>query len=304
MPSSRPTKTSSSSASERSGARTHAGEQPAIALQDITLRFIRYNDKYYSLKRAMIDLVLHRDDKNSVTEFWALQGVSLTVWPGERLGIIGANGAGKSTLLRVLAKIYPPTAGKLVVRGSIAPLIEMGAGMNGELSGADNIYLNGALLGFTRQQMRDRVDQIWEFSGLREFADLPLKYYSSGMYSRLAFAIATEVEPEILLIDEALSAGDAAFLDRAKERMHGLFGRSKAVVLVSHDMKSMNMLCTRVVWLHRGRVIADGPVDEVTARYSEFMRNGCDPAMLEAASAFSTRPHLLAERSMEITDAA
>jgi ABC-type polysaccharide/polyol phosphate transport system ATPase subunit len=232
----------------------------------------------------MIDLVLRRDGANPVSEFWALQGVSLTIWPGERLGIVGANGAGKSTLLRVLAKIYPPTSGRMVVRGKIAPLIEMGAGMNGELSGGENIFLNGALLGFTRQEMRERVDRIWEFSGLREFADLPLKYYSSGMYSRLAFAIATEVEPEILLIDEALSAGDAAFLDRARERMEGLFGRSKAVVLVSHDLKSVASLCTRAIWLHRGKVVAEGPVGEVVGRYSEFMHGGCDPALLERAA--------------------
>ncbi len=180
---------------------------------------------------------------------------------------MGGNGAGKSTLLRLLARIYPPTSGRISVRGSVAPLIEMGAGFNPELSGADNIVFNGAMLGFTKSQMLEKVDGIYEFTGLREFADLPLKYYSSGMYMRLAFAIATEVHPDILLIDEALGVGDAAFVERAKARLRGLVERSKAVVIVSHDMESLREFCTRGLWVERGRVVADGPMDRVIDDY-------------------------------------
>jgi homopolymeric O-antigen transport system ATP-binding protein len=270
MPSSRLTKTSSSSASER-GTRHRVDPEPAVLLRDVSLRFVTYHEKYYSFKRALIDLVMRRDDTNPISEFWALKSVSLAIRPGERVGIVGANGAGKSTLLRVLARIYPPTSGLLRVKGKIAPLIEMGAGFNTELSGLDNIYLNGAMLGFSRQQMRESVQQIHEFTGLAEFAELPLKYYSSGMYSRLAFAIATQVDPEILLLDESLSAGDLGFVDKAKARILSLLDRSKVVVIVSHDMASLSELCTRGIWMHKGQLIADGPIHDVIDRYTAFM---------------------------------
>jgi ABC-type polysaccharide/polyol phosphate transport system ATPase subunit len=182
---------------------------------------------------------------------------------------VGANGAGKSTLLRLMARIYPPSAGTLTVRGNVAPLIEMGAGFNPELSGGDNILLNGAMLGFTRKEMQAKVDGIYEFTGLREFAELPLKYYSSGMYTRLAFAIATEIEPEILLIDESLGAGDAAFLDKARGRILNLLDRSNVVVIVSHDLNILRELCTRGLWLRRGHIAGDGPIDEIIDRYLE-----------------------------------
>jgi ABC-type polysaccharide/polyol phosphate transport system ATPase subunit len=198
-----------------------------------------------------------------------LRDVTLSIEKGERLGIVGTNGAGKSTLLRLLARIYPATTGTVAVRGTVAPLIEMGAGFNPELSGYDNILLNGAMLGFTRKQMQAKVDGIHEFTGLREFADLPLKYYSSGMYMRLAFGVATEVDPNILLVDESLGVGDRAFQDKAKARIRSLLDRSHVVILVSHDLNSLRDLCTRGLWLEKGSVMADGPIDEVVDRYIE-----------------------------------
>jgi ABC-type polysaccharide/polyol phosphate transport system ATPase subunit len=240
---------------------------PLVDLRGVSLRFVNYADKQYSLKRAVLDLVLRRDSPAAVSEFWALRDITLTIRHGERVGIVGGNGAGKSTLLRLLARIYPATSGSIEVRGNVAPLIEMGAGFNAELSGFDNILLNGAMLGFPRRAMLPKVDRIHEFTGLREFADLPLKYYSSGMYMRLAFAIATEIDPEILLIDEALGVGDAAFQDRAKQRILSLLGRSHAVVLVSHDMDSLRQLCTRGLWLRQGQLVADGPIDAVIDEY-------------------------------------
>ena len=230
----------SDSESHGPGSRNRASSAvPLIELRDVSLRFINYADKQYSFKRAVLDLVLRRESPVPVSEFWALRNINLRINHGERVGIVGGNGAGKSTLLRLLARIYPPSSGTVEVRGNVAPLIEMGAGFNTELSGFDNILYNGAMLGFTRPQMLSKVEGIHEFTGLREFADLPLKYYSSGMYLRLAFAIATEIDPEILIIDEALGVGDAAFQERAKDRIFKLLGRSHAVILVSHDMNSL-----------------------------------------------------------------
>jgi ABC-type polysaccharide/polyol phosphate transport system ATPase subunit len=240
---------------------------PLIELRDVSLRFVSYSDKQYSLKRAALDLLLRREGPPPSSDFWALRDISFSVSKGERIGILGHNGAGKSTLLRLLARIYPVTSGVLAVRGNVAPLIEMGAGFNPELSGTDNILLNGAMLGFRRREMEKKIDGIFEFTGLREFADLPLKYYSSGMYMRLAFSIATEVAPDILLLDEALGVGDAAFRDKAKERILGLLDRSQVVVVVSHDMDALRQLCTRGIWLKKGRVVGDGPIDEMIGRY-------------------------------------
>jgi ABC-type polysaccharide/polyol phosphate transport system ATPase subunit len=238
-----------------------------IELKDVALRFVNYADKQYSLKRAVLDLVLRREPAVDRSEFWALRDINLTIGHGERAGVVGSNGAGKSTLLRLLAKIYPPTSGQVTIRGTVAPLIEMGAGFNPELSGADNIVFNGALLGFSRAQMLAKTEEIYEFTGLREFAEMPLKYYSSGMYMKLAFAIATEVHPDILLIDEALGVGDAAFLQKAKARLRQLVDRAHAVILVSHNMDSLRELCTRGLWIQHGRLVADGPIDEVIQSY-------------------------------------
>jgi ABC-type polysaccharide/polyol phosphate transport system ATPase subunit len=243
-----------------------------MELAEVSLRFVNYADKQYSLKRAMLDLVLRRDSPPASNDFWALRNVSFRVEKGERIGIVGNNGAGKSTLLRMLARIYPCTSGVVSVRGNVAPLIEMGAGFNPELSGADNILLNGALLGFSRREMLAKVDGIHEFTGLREFADLPLKYYSSGMYMRLAFAIATEIEPDILLVDESLGVGDATFRTKAKNRILGLLHKANAVILVSHDMDTLRELCTRGLWMERGQLVDDGPIDEVVDRYLEKLQ--------------------------------
>jgi ABC-type polysaccharide/polyol phosphate transport system ATPase subunit len=177
-------------------------------------------------------------------------------------------------LLRVLARIYAPTTGRVTIRGNVAPLIEMGAGFNPELSGYDNILLNGAMLGFSRKSMREKAAGIFEFTGLGEFADLPLKYYSTGMYMRLALAIATEVDPEILLIDESLGTGDAAFVEKAKARITGLLDRSHVVVIVSHDLDALRTMCTRGVWMDHGRVVGDGPIDSVIDAYLASASSG------------------------------
>ena len=249
-----------------------AKSDPLVELRDVSLKFVSYHDKQYSLKRSALDLLLRREGPPVSNEYWALQDVNLTMSKGERIGIVGFNGAGKSTLLRVLAKIYMPTRGQLAIRGSVAPLIEMGAGFNPELSGYDNILLNGAMLGIKPREMKKRVEGIYEITGLREFADLPLKYYSSGMYARLAFAIATEVDPEILLIDESLGVGDVVFVDRAKERINQLLKRSNLVVIVSHDLVALDKMCTRGIWMHEGRVKADGTIAQALHEYLTHAR--------------------------------
>jgi ABC-type polysaccharide/polyol phosphate transport system ATPase subunit len=249
-------------------------ERAMVEMRDVSLRFVTYHDKTYSLKRAVIDLLMRREQPPQASEFWALRDVSLTFRRGDRVGILGSNGAGKSTLLRLLARIYPPTSGQMAVRGRVAPLIEMGAGFNPELSGRDNILLNGAMLGLNRRQMEAKIAGIWEFTGLEEFASLPLKYYSSGMYMRLAFAIATEVDPEILLVDESLGVGDAAFVARAKARIRELLERSNLVVIVSHDLDALRELCRRGVWMKKGRVVMDGPMEEVADAYLDEVQPG------------------------------
>lgn len=248
-------------------------DRPLIELRGVSLRFINYADKTYTIKRAFLQLILRREKPVPDSEFWALRNVSLRIRRGERIGVLGSNGAGKSTLLRLLARIYPPTTGEVEVRGTVAPLIEMGAGFNSELTGFDNILLNGAMLGFTRKQMLAKVDEIHEFTGLREFADLPLKYYSSGMYARLAFGVATSIDPEILLVDESLGVGDATFRKKATERIRDLMGRSHAVILVSHDMSSLRELCDRGLWIRGGELVADGPIDQVVDDYEAWTKS-------------------------------
>jgi ABC-type polysaccharide/polyol phosphate transport system ATPase subunit len=285
MPYSSPRKTRWSSGFDRRGQveRQATPAAPLIELNGVSLRFYNYADKQHSLKRAVLNLVLRREPLDSRPEFWALRDINLKIEKGDRAGVVGSNGAGKSTLLRLLARIYPPTSGELIIRGCVAPLIEMGAGFNHELSGTDNIIFNGAMLGFNRAQMREKVDGIYDFTGLRQFADLPLKYYSSGMYMRLAFAIATEISPDILLIDEALGVGDAAFLDRAKARLRELVHRSNALILVSHNMESLRELCTRGLWIRQGRLVADGPIDRVIDEYLAWTACQSPPSASGAA---------------------
>ena len=279
-------KTSWSSASDQEGEpsslRRPEAHRPLVELDDVSLRFVSYKDKQYSLKRQALDLLLRREGPALTNEFWALKNVNVRMSQGERIGIIGFNGAGKSTLLRTLARIYTPTSGRFVIRGTVAPLIEMGAGFNSELSGRDNILLNGAMLGIPPREMRKRIEGIYDFTGLREFADLPLKYYSSGMYSRLAFAIATEVDPDVLLIDEALSAGDLIFVDRAKQRINELLAKSNLVVVVSHDLGQLHKMCTRGIWMHEGKVRVDSDMSDCITQFLTFTQ-AIDARAAEAA---------------------
>ena len=200
-------------------------------------------------------------------EFWALDGVSFSIPPGEVVGVIGHNGAGKSTLLKILSRITEPTAGRARFRGRIASLLEVGAGFDGELTGRDNVFLEGAILGMSRAEIARRFDDIVAFSGVGAFIDTPVKRYSSGMYMRLAFAVAAHLESNILLVDEVLAVGDFEFQQKCLARMGELAGDGRTVLFVSHNVAAVQSLCKRCILLDNGRVIADGPTRQVIAAY-------------------------------------
>jgi ABC-type polysaccharide/polyol phosphate transport system ATPase subunit len=239
--------------------------QARVALHGVGLRFRLVRDQPGSLKGAL----LARVRAPRAEPFWALRGVTVAAGPGEAVGIVGANGSGKSTLLRVAAGIYRPTEGTVRVAGRVAPMIELGAGFDPELSGRDNVFLTGALLGRTRREMAARLDAIAAFAGLGPFLDAPVKTYSSGMHARLGFAIAADVDPDVLLVDEVLAVGDAAFQARCAERLREIRAAGATVLLVSHDPAAVEALCTRAVVLAGGRVAYDGPVAGALARLAE-----------------------------------
>ncbi len=202
-----------------------------------------------------------------VSELWALRDVSLDVDAGQVLGVIGRNGAGKSTLLKVLSRITKPTTGRATIHGRVGSLLEVGTGFHQELSGRENIYLNGAILGMTRKEIAAKFDAIVEFSEIAGFLDTPVKRYSTGMFVRLAFAVAAHLDPEILLVDEVLSVGDLAFQRKCLGQMEQIAGSGRTVLFVSHNMVAVRNLCTRVVELDKGRLVADGPSDEIVKAY-------------------------------------
>jgi ABC-type polysaccharide/polyol phosphate transport system ATPase subunit len=239
-----------------------------IKVDNVVLTYELYHDQTRSLKEAVVNLFHKRQfSKEKKSNFNALDHVSFEIKEGERLGIIGGNGAGKSTLLKVISGILKPTEGSVKVNGTIQPLIEISAGFNPEFSGKENIYLNGFMLGFSKEQIKAKEQEIIDFTELGDFINVPVKYYSSGMAVRLAFAIATSIDPEILLFDEMLSAGDAHFNAKAQTRMNELLQKSKGMVVVSHDLNMIKNLCTRALWLDHGRIKMDGDPTEVVNTY-------------------------------------
>ena len=201
------------------------------------------------------------------TDFWAVRDVSFEVQRGEALGIIGHNGAGKSTILKLLSNITTPTSGEITINGRLAALIEVGSGFHPELSGRENIFLNGSILGMTRREIAKKLDDIIEFAGVRDFIDTPVKRYSSGMYVRLGFSIAAHLDPDILLLDEVLAVGDAAFQAKCLQRIKDLEKRGTTVVFISHDLAAVERLCDRVLLMKRGQIAMSGPASEIVAAY-------------------------------------
>jgi ABC-2 type transport system ATP-binding protein/lipopolysaccharide transport system ATP-binding protein len=230
-----------------------------IELQNVS---VRYRERRI---RSLKEMIVHGRGKSGW--FHALHDVSLTIHHGEAVGIIGPNGAGKSTLLRAAAGIIPPSDGIAISRGTVAPVMELGTGFEAELSGRENILFNGALLGFSRAYMRTRVDDIIAFSGIEAFIDAPLRTYSTGMVARLAFAVATAIDAETVLLDEILAVGDEAFRAQCNARIARFVRNGAAMLLVSHDLAPLQNLCTRAVWIAGGEIIADGNASEVIAAY-------------------------------------
>jgi lipopolysaccharide transport system ATP-binding protein len=222
---------------------------------------------YYSLRESIVGLFRGGQKKSPADTIWALKNVNFAVREGEALGIIGKNGAGKSTLLKILSQITPPTTGRVTMRGRVGSLLEVGTGFHPELTGRENIYLNGAILGMGRQEIKRKFDEIVAFSEIEKFLDTPVKHYSSGMNVRLGFAVAAHLDPEILIVDEVLAVGDAQFQKKCLGKMEQVGREGRTVIFVSHNMAAIAQLCERTVLLHEGKVVANGPTEGVIAKY-------------------------------------
>lgn len=241
---------------------------PIIEVNNVTMRFNLAKEKTDTIKEYCLKLMrgqLHFD------EFFALKNVSFSVQPGEAVALIGKNGSGKSTMLKVIAGVMYPSKGQVTVRGSIAPLIELGAGFDMDLTARENIYLNGAVMGMDRAFMNQHFDEIVEFSELQEFVDVPVKNYSSGMISRLGFAIATVVRADVLVVDEILAVGDFKFQEKCKAKMRELLEGGTTLLFVSHNGDQVKELCSRAIWLNHGVVMEDGPAGVVYDKYAAMM---------------------------------
>ena len=235
-----------------------------IEVSDVTMRFRMNNDKILSLKEFVTTALR---GKLQYREFTALDHVSFTVKKGETLGLIGRNGAGKSTMLKVISGILKPTEGSVACHGNVVPMLELGSGFDMDLTGRENIFLNGAILGYSEEFLKGKYDEIVAFSELGQFIEVPIRNYSSGMLARLAFSIATVVQPEILIVDEILSVGDAQFQEKSKARMLELMGGGTTVLFVSHSIEQIREMCKRVVWLERGKIKEIGSANEVCKLY-------------------------------------
>lgn len=236
-----------------------------IRVQNVTMRFRMNNDRILSLKEFVTTAL---QGKLQYSEFIALEHVSFEVEKGETLGLIGRNGAGKSTLLKVISGILKPTEGSVQVIGNVVPMLELGSGFDIDLTGRENIYLNGSILGYSEEFLKSKYDEILAFSELGDFIDVPIRNYSSGMLARLAFSVASVIEPEVLIVDEILSVGDAQFQEKSKARMMELMGGGTTVLFVSHSLEQIRQMCSRVVWLEQGRMKAIGSADEVCDAYA------------------------------------
>jgi len=243
---------------------------------DINKVGMKYNlgvEKDNSLKMMFIRF-FDRKKRNKKNEFWALKDISFHVNKGDVVGLIGTNGAGKSTLLKIVSGVMKPTEGSVVVNGAISPMIELGAGFDADLTARENIYLNGAILGYSKEFLDSKFDEIVEFSELREFLDVPVKNFSSGMVAKLAFSISTIVDPEILIVDEILSVGDIKFQEKSKNKMMAMIKGGTTVLYVSHSIESIKMLCNKVIWLDHGKMIMQGSAEKVcNAYYKKVMKD-------------------------------
>ena len=243
--------------------------KPVIRFERVSKRFTLHHERAFSFQELAMNLLRGRG-RNPGEEFWALRDIDFEVQQGEIVGIIGVNGSGKSTLLKLIAHIIERTSGRIIVSGRVAALLELGAGFHPDLTGQENIYLNGSILGLTRREIDDRFQDIVSFAELERFIDIPVKHYSSGMYVRLGFAIAAHVEPDILLIDETLAVGDRSFQRKCLERIYELKRRGITILFVSHDLEAVRQLCNRAIWLDEGVMRAEGSTQRVIGHYLDY----------------------------------
>lgn len=243
-------------------------DKPAIIVDHVSMKFNLSKEKVDSLKDYVIKMIKGQIQYN---EFWALKNVSFSVEKGDRVGILGLNGAGKSTLLKVISGVFKPTEGHVDKHGKMVPLLELGAGFDPQYTGKENIYLYGAMLGYTKKFIDSKYDEIVEFSELQKFMDVPVKNYSSGMKSRLGFSIATVVEPKILILDEVLSVGDAKFRKKSEKKIMSMFDSGVTVLFVSHSLEQVQRLCNKAMILEKGKLIAYGDIDPISEQYSKMI---------------------------------
>ena len=240
----------------------------AIEVDNVSMKFNLSREKVDSLKDYIFKTIKREIQYN---EFWALKNVSFSVEKGDRVGILGLNGAGKSTLLKVISGVFKPTEGHVDKHGKMVPLLELGAGFDPQYTGKENIYLYGAMLGYTKKFIDSKYDDIVEFSELQKFMDVPVKNYSSGMKSRLGFSIATVVEPKILILDEVLSVGDAKFRKKSEKKIMSMFDSGVTVLFVSHSLEQVQRLCNKAMILEKGKLIAYGDIDPISEQYSKMI---------------------------------
>ncbi|OOP74784.1 ABC transporter ATP-binding protein [Clostridium beijerinckii] len=236
----------------------------AVEIKNVSMMFNKSSERIDNIKEYIVRLA-----KRNIMfeEFWALKDVSFNIKKGEAIGIVGLNGSGKSTLLKIIAQVMKPTKGSVTINGSIAPLIELGAGFDMDLSARENVFLNGAVLGYSRAEMKKKFEDIMDFAELWDFVDVAVKNYSSGMIARLGFAIATAHTPDILIVDEILGVGDYKFQEKCEKRMNEIISHGATIIFVSHSIKQVRELCTRAVWIEKGNVVMIGDVEEVCDKY-------------------------------------
>jgi ABC-type polysaccharide/polyol phosphate transport system ATPase subunit len=274
--------------------------KPILEVQNISKQFKIYHEgsSYLTFRERISGLFARRDKRE---DFWALKDISFQVKQGESIGIIGRNGAGKSTLLKILSRITPPSTGRIISRGRIASLLEVGTGFHFELTGKENIYMNGSILGMRKSEIDAQFDQIVDFSGVEKFLDTPLKHYSSGMQLRLAFAVAAHLEPEILIVDEVLAVGDASFQRKCFQKMEDINSHGRTILFVSHNLSQVNQLCTGGILLDQGKVIFQGNVHDTIAAYisNNIRENEIDVSSLPRAGVKSDE---LSIRSLKLVN--
>lgn len=240
----------------------------AVEVKNVSIRFNLARERVDSLKEYVVRRL--RGQKTKSDEFWALRDINLTVPKGDSMALIGTNGSGKSTLLKIISGILTPTTGEVRVNGSIAPLIELGAGFDMDLTGKENVFLNGAVLGHSKKMMESHYDEIMDFSGLREFEDVPVKNYSSGMLARLGFSIATIVKPDILIVDEILAVGDFAFQEKCHKRIAEMMANGATIILVSHSEGDVKNICDHAAWLNKGNLMFVGNSGDALEKYKAY----------------------------------